>query len=88
MISREIGKIPDLQSGSGIFGFSCWAGWSAGGLVVAAGVEGEGAEDLAGGGIDDADVEVVDENEDVGSGVGPSDADVEQRAVVAQGDGA
>ena len=57
-------------------------------LVVAGGVEGELADDLAGGGVDDADVEVLGEDEDVGSGVGPSDADVEQAAVVAQGDGA
>ena len=34
--------------------------WSFGaGLVVAGGVEGEVAEDFAGGGVDDADVEVV-----------------------------
>ena len=32
------------------------AGWWADGLVVAGGVEGEVAEDLAGGGVDDADV--------------------------------
>ncbi len=31
-------------------------------------VEGEGAQDFAGGGVDDSDVEVVDEHEDVGSG--------------------
>ena len=39
--------------------FGVVAGWSAEGLVVAGGVEGEVAEELAGGGVDDADVEVV-----------------------------
>ena len=38
-----------------------WAGWSAGGLVVARGVDEEFAEEFAGGGVDDADVEVVDQ---------------------------
>jgi hypothetical protein len=37
-------------------------GWVEG-LVVAGGVEGEVAEDLAGGGVDDADVEVGGEEE-------------------------
>lgn len=44
------------------------------------------AEELAGGGVDDADVEVGDEQEDVGSGVGPADADVVETAVVAERD--
>ena len=64
------------------------AGWAAGGLVVAGGVEGELAEEFAGGGVDDADVEVLDEQEDVGSGVGSADADVVEAAGDAQGDGA
>jgi hypothetical protein len=50
--------------------------WSSGGLVVAAWVDGELAEELAGGGVDDAEVQVVDEQDDVGSGVGSADADV------------
>jgi len=58
------------------------------GLVVPGGVEGEFAEEFAGGGVDDADVEVVDEPDHVGSGVGSSDADVVESAVVAQGDDA
>ena len=45
-------------------------------------------QELAGGGVDDADVEVVDEQEDVGSGVGSADADVAELAGDAQGDGA
>ena len=40
---------------------SGWAGWSAGGLVVLARIEDQVAEELAGGGVDDADVEVLDE---------------------------
>ena len=58
----------------------------AGALVVLGGVEREVAEDLAGGGVDDADVEVVDEEHDVGSGVVFADSDVVEAAVVAQGD--
>ncbi len=61
---------------------------AAGGLVVAVGVDGELAQDLAGGGVDDRDVEVVDEDLDVGSGVGSSDADVAELAFDAQGDDA
>lgn len=62
-----------------------WSVGLAGGLVVAVRVEGEFAEDLAGGGVDDADLEAVDEQQDVGSCVGSSDADVVQSAVVSQG---
>ena len=65
-----------------------WSGWSAGGLVVAGGVEGEVAEEFAGGGVDDADVEVGDEEDDGGLGVGSSEADVVKLAVVAEGDAA
>ena len=36
--------------------FSSGAGWSAGGLVVPGRVEGEFAQEFAGGGVDDADV--------------------------------
>ena len=61
-------------------------GWSAGGLVVAGGVEGELAEEFAGGGVDDPDVEVLDEDQDVGSGVGSPDADVVEPAVDSQCD--
>ena len=51
------------------------------GLVVAGGVDGEFAEDFAGDGVDDGDVEVVGEDEDAGSCVGSSDADVVEFAV-------
>src|SRR4051812_41705673 len=67
-------------------GCGLWSWWSAEGLVVAAGVEGELAEELAGGGVDDADVESVDELEDLGSGVLGADADVVHAAVDAEGD--
>jgi hypothetical protein len=66
----------------------CGSGWASGGLVVAVGVEGELAEQFAGGGVDDPDVEVADEEQDVGSGVGPAGADVVEAALVAQGEGA
>jgi hypothetical protein len=54
-------------------------------LVVAAWVDGEVAEDLSGGGVDDGDVEVLDEQDDVGSGVGSADADVAEAAGDAEG---
>ena len=44
------------------------------------------AEEFAGVGVDDADVEVVDEQDDVGAGEASAEADVVQAAVVAQGD--
>ncbi len=55
--------------------------------VVAGGVGDEVAQEFAGGGLDDADVEVVDQQQDGGSGVGPADADVMQAAADAEGDG-
>ena len=59
-----------------------------GGLVVAVRVEDEVAEELSGGGVDDADLEVLDEQDDVGSGVGSAGADVVESAGVAQGEAA
>jgi len=55
-------------------------------LVVPGGVEGEVAEEFAGGGVDDSDVEVLDEDQDAGSVVDSADADVVQASVDAQGD--
>jgi hypothetical protein len=40
--------------------------------VVEAGVDDQVAEELPGGGVDDPDLEVLDEQDDVGSGVGLS----------------
>ena len=57
-------------------------------MVAALGVDGEGADDFAGGGVDDADVVAVDEHDDAGSVEGSSDSDVVHLAVDAQGDGA
>ena len=56
-------------------------------MVVPGGVEGEVAQDVAGGGVDDGDVVVVGQDEDAGSVVVASDSDVVQAAVDAQGDG-
>jgi hypothetical protein len=58
------------------------------GLVVASGVDVEVSEELSCGGIDDPDVEVLDEQDDACSGVGSADADVAESAVDAQGDAA
>lgn len=57
-------------------------------MVVVVGVEGEVAEEFAGGGCDDADLEVVDEEGDGCSGVGLADSDVVELAGVSEGDGA
>lgn len=46
-------------------------------------VEGELAQDLAGGGVDDSDAEVLDQEQDVSSGVGSSDAEMVQASVAA-----
>ena len=62
-----------------ISGFG-WVLWVLRGLVVAVGVDDQFAEEFAGGGVDDADVEVLDEQDDAGSGVGSADADVVQSA--------
>jgi hypothetical protein len=56
------------------------------GLVVAGEVDVEFAQEFAGGGVDDAHVVVLGEQQDVGSGVGSADADVAQAAGDAQGD--
>ena len=50
------------------------------------GVDGEGADDFAGGGVDDADVVAVDEHGDAGSVEGSPESDVVHLAVDAQAD--
>src|SRR5215468_10706233 len=81
---------PEPTSGFGVFALAgvggCGSGRAAGGLVVAGGAGGELAEQFAGGGVDDADVAVLGEQQDVGSGVGSADADVVEAAAVAHGD--
>ena len=54
-------------------------------LVVAVGVEGELAQEFAGVGVDDTDVEVGDEGEDALAAMFAAEADVAESAVVAQG---
>ena len=44
------------------------------------------AEEFAGGGVDDAGLKGLDEQDDAGSGVGSSHADVVESAAVAQGE--
>ena len=90
-MSQDIGDTRTCECRFGCCSFglvSCGSFGCSGGLVVAAGVEDEFAEEFAGGGVDDADVEVLDDEDDAGSGVGSSDADVVQSTVVPQGDGA
>ena len=88
-MSQDIGdsRTCDCRSGCCSFrGLRVGPLGASGGLVVAAGVEDQVAEELAGGGVDDPDLEVLDEQDDAGSGVGSADADVVQSAAVAQGD--
>jgi hypothetical protein len=66
--------------------FWWWSGWSAGALVALGWVEDQVAEEFAGGCVDDADVQVLDQDDDAGSGVGSADADRVELAAVAQGD--
>src|ERR1700749_3868279 len=83
VMSQDIEDTANLR----VRGVFLWPARSlAGGLVVAVGVEDELAQELAGAGVDDADVQVLDEEQDAGSGVGPADADVVELAVVAEGD--
>ena len=55
-------------------------------MVAAVWVDGELSEEFAGGGVDDSDVEVVDEQDDGGSVEGTSESDVVELAVDSQGD--
>src|SRR5699024_11750616 len=54
--------------------------------VGAGGVEGVLGQDVAGVGVDDGGLVVVDEADDLGAGVGSADAEVEQAAAVAEAD--
>ena len=67
-------------------GASGAADGSTGAVVAACGVDGELAEEFAGGGVDDAHLEVVDEDEDGGSVEVAAEGDVVEVAVEAQGD--
>jgi hypothetical protein len=83
-MSQVIEDTASLRRVRGVF---LWpARSSAGGLVSLVGVEGELARKLAGAGVDDADVQVLDEEQDAGSGVGPAGADVVEPSLVAEGD--
>ena len=62
------------------------AGWAAEWLVVAGWVDGKFADELTGGGVDDPDVQVLDEHQDGGPGVLVAGADVVEAAVDAQGE--
>jgi hypothetical protein len=82
-VARHRGHL-EPSSGSGCFLFG--AGGLSGGLVVPGRVEGQFAEQFAGRGVDDADVQVLDQEQDAGSGVGAAGTDVVQPPAGAQGD--
>jgi hypothetical protein len=54
-------------------------------LVVARGGEDQVAEEFAGDGVDDTELEVLDEQDDLGSGAGSADADVVESSADTQG---
>jgi hypothetical protein len=82
-MSQDIEDTANLR----VRGVFLWPAWSlSGGLVVTVGVEDQFADELAGGSVDDADVQVMDEEQDAGAGVGSSDADVVELSVVPEGD--
>ena len=89
VMSRDIEDGPDPRSGFGSFDFSGSfgaSGGSSGAVVAAVGVDGECADDLAGGGVDDPCVVAVDEHDDAGSVEGSPESDVVQLTVVAEAD--
>jgi hypothetical protein len=67
------------------FGWCCLGLPWVDGLVVAGWVDDQLAQQFAGGRVDDADLEVLHEQQDRGSGVGSADADVVEVAVDPQG---
>jgi hypothetical protein len=76
---------PTLGFGALLSAGAAWrsgrrAGWPSGGLVVPTWIQGELAEEFAGGGVDDADVQILDEQQDAGTSVGAADADVVEPA--------
>ncbi len=85
-VSRHRGRPNPILVGSAVRCLAGGAGWSAGALVSLGWVESELTEEFAGGGVDDADVEIFDQDDDAGSGVGSADADGVEPALVAQGD--
>ena len=86
-IGTARGALEPNRCGFGPPWFSaCGAGWASGALVALGCVEDELAEQFTGGGVDDADVEVLDQDDDAGSVVGSADADGVEPAAVAPGD--
>lgn len=67
-LRREGTKWPVSRKGG-----SCGR-WAAGGLVVPGRVEGEFAQEFACAGVDDADMQVLDQEQDAGSGARAADA--------------
>src|SRR6266542_2561169 len=85
-VSGHRGRPNPCRVGSAVAVLAVRAVWLWDGLVALGRVEDELAEELAGGGVDDADVAVVDQDDDAGSGVGSTDSDGVEPALVAQGD--
>ena len=74
----------NLRSAGSPVVVSGWGGLDR--LVAPGGVEGVCPQEFAGGGVHDADVEVGNEHDDAGSGVGSPDADAVEAPGVSEGD--
>jgi len=59
VMSQDIGMTPNPRARFGVLWLAGWPARSCGGLVAAGGVEVQFAQELAGGGVDDADVQVL-----------------------------
>ena len=89
VMSQDIGDTPDLQLWVRVLSFSGGSFGCSGGLVVAVlGSRVSSRRSSPVMALTTRMLEVLDEQDDAGSGVGSADADVVQPAVVAQGDGA
>ncbi len=74
-VSGHPGRPNPIDVGSAVRRSAGRSGWSPGALVALGWVEDELPDEFAGDGVDDADVKVLDEDDDAGSGVGSVDAD-------------
>jgi hypothetical protein len=74
-VSGHRGRPNPIVVGSAVLCLAGGAWWASGALVALGCVEDQLAEEFAGGGVEDADVEVLDQDDDAGSGVGSADAD-------------
>jgi hypothetical protein len=83
-----LGRRSGCRVGCGRRGLLGWSGWQSAGLVIPAGVQDQLPDELSGVALDDANVQVVDQQSDRGAGESGAQANVVHPAVVSQGDAA